>query len=287
VAPAPSELLHAFAPRSSSDDAAEEALLAVWSAATGAWPGVKLAPARFMDHLAQRAPDGWRSLSELYCSDLFLACACLQADPTALARLDDSVLPSLDSGLRRLDSNPAFVEEAKQQVRLRLLLANQGPPKLSEYAGEGSLLRWTRVVAVRVGLKLQRSRRHDAPSDEDATLAALPAVGNVELDYLRTQHRADFSAAFVEALASLEPRDRNVLRLNLIDKLNIEQIGALYGTHRATIARWIAAARADLITRTRRGLATRLKMNPDELDSLMGLVVSQLEISINRFLREG
>lgn len=278
-------LTRAFGGSSSSDD--QEALWAILDAATRAWPTVTLAPDRYMAYLAERSGGGIRPLSELRCTDLYLACACLQSDPAALARLDEVVLPSLDPALRQLDPNPAFIEEVKQLVRLRLLLAKDGPPKLAEYRGEGSLLKWARVVAVRVGLKHLQSQRNHKPTDEDEALAALPTPGaNAELDYLRAQHRKDFSAAFAEALASLDARDRNVLRLNLLDQLNIEQIGSIYGTHRSTVARWIASAREDLVKRTRKGLATRLKLTSEELDSLMGVVVSQLDISINRFLRE-
>jgi RNA polymerase sigma-70 factor (ECF subfamily) len=77
------------------------------------------------------------------------------------------------------------------------------------------------------------------------------------------------ASAFEVAVNGLASRERN-------------QIGALYGTHRATAARWVAAARDELATRTRDELRRRLSLSHQEVDGLIRWVQSQLELSLQR-----
>jgi RNA polymerase sigma-70 factor (ECF subfamily) len=58
----------------------------------------------------------------------------------------------------------------------------------------------------------------------------------------------------------------------------------MYGVNRATAARWLAAAREIVKERTIRQLRARLQLNPRECESLLGLVNSQLEVSVLRHL---
>ena len=63
--------------------------------------------------------------------------------------------------------------------------------------------------------------------------------------------------------------------------MNIEQIGALYGVHRATVARWIASAREGIAGTTRRLLAERLGMPALEIESLVRLCQSRLDVGFS------
>ena len=54
--------------------------------------------------------------------------------------------------------------------------------------------------------------------------------------------------------------------------------------HRATAARWIVSAREALVDETKRQLRGRLGVSGAELDSLLGLVRSQIHVSLNRLL---
>jgi RNA polymerase sigma-70 factor (ECF subfamily) len=74
--------------------------------------------------------------------------------------------------------------------------------------------------------------------------------------------------------------------MHSLDGLNLDQIGAVHRVHRATVARWIAAARESLLERTRKGLEEKLQLQGSEFESLMGLVRSQLDLSIHSFLKK-
>ena len=71
-----------------------------------------------------------------------------------------------------------------------------------------------------------------------------------------------------------------------IDKLSIDEIGAAHRTHRTTAARWLREIRAKLAARTRDLLAAALRLPDQELDSVMRLVRSRLELSVSRLLGE-
>lgn len=242
---------------------------------------MKLAPERFAAAVRKHATEG---LENVRAADLYLATACLAGDTAALAALDEHVISRIDKAVSGIDSSRAFLDEVQQLVRERLLVGNA--PRLAEYSGKGALVAWARTVALRLALNLRRDTGKETPHEDDA-LEAMPFGGrDLELDYVRSAHRADFTASFADALASLDAKERNVLRLSILDRLSVDQIGAIYGTHRATAARWLNAARETLLERTRKNLAERLKLSGSELQSLLGALQSNLEISLNRMLRE-
>jgi RNA polymerase sigma-70 factor (ECF subfamily) len=278
AAPDKWQLLRAFE-ASSGDEALADALVAVWDGARAAWPGVELAPERFMGWLAARHQG---DLAALRTGDLYLACACLQRDGQALAALDAAVISRLGRAIEGVEPSRDFVDEVSQRVRERLILGD--PPRLTEYAGQGSLLGWARTMAVRLALNLKRDGGKEQP-EEAELFAQVPLSGpDVELQYVRAQHRADFTGAFKDALAGLDPRERNLLRLSYLDRLAIDQIGAIYRVHRATAARWLNAARETLVAGTREHLGARLKPSVEELDALLAALQSNMEISLKGML---
>ena len=64
----------------------------------------------------------------------------------------------------------------------------------------------------------------------------------------------------------------------------IDQIGGLYHLHRASAARRIAKAREALLVGTRAALARRLGVPAERLGSVLELVASRLEASVERLL---
>ncbi len=274
------KLLERYRPQSSRDEAIADALITLITAARAQWPLVKLDELKFIDHLKAKSSG---PLEQVRGPELFLACACLNGDEAALTSFEQQFVAKVDKAVEGVDPSPSFLDEVRQRVRERLLVGDA--PKLNEYSGAGSLQAWTRTVALRLALNHKRDTAREV--QDEGLMEALPMRGrDLELDYVRAQHREDFAAAFREALAALEGRSRNVLRLSYVDRLSIDQIGAMYGTHRATAARWLTAAREELMNQTRARLASKLKLTQSDLNSLLGALQSNLEISINRILRD-
>jgi RNA polymerase sigma-70 factor (ECF subfamily) len=101
---------------------------------------------------------------------------------------------------------------------------------------------------------------------------------------LRQNSREQFRAAFGEAVASLTARERTLLRQHYVDRLGPGELGPLYGVHRTTALRWLEDASATLVRATRRLLSSRLRASPDDVDSLMRALGSQLDLSLRRVL---
>ena len=130
-------------------------------------------------------------------------------------------------------------------------------PRIGEYAGRGPLQAWVRVAAVRAALDLLRAGGARGGGEvEPEDLAA--DVVSPEVDYVKERYRPQFKAAFQDALRALDSEQRNVLRLHVVEGLNIDEIGALFKVHRSTVARWIAAARQQVLAGARNRLRVEL-----------------------------
>jgi RNA polymerase sigma-70 factor (ECF subfamily) len=261
-----------------------DALAQLWEAGRAAFPEARLdrdAFARFVLSKADAAP----RIAALRGADLYLACACAAGDPRALAILEERYLARLPAALATRERSPAIVDEVKQLVRARLLVASAGaPPKIAEYGGTGALEGWLRVVALRVHGNLRRQDRDH--EDIDAVTAPAQLAADPELLLLRERYQSAFDAALHDAFAALVDRDRAVFRMQFLKGLTLDQIALVFQVHRATAARWIAAARARLFASTTALLRERLGVDDRELTSLMGALGSQLEVSVNGLLRE-
>jgi RNA polymerase sigma-70 factor (ECF subfamily) len=260
-----------------------ESARASYEAGRAAWPGLEL-PAEVHERYLARVEAGEAAIA--HAADLYLACACLSGAEAAVAALDERMLSQVPAWVARIDRSAPFAGEVRQVARERLFVAGEGrTPKIGEYAARGPLAAWLRMVVLRIALDLVRARRNDA--DADSAEQELLASSNPELELIRQRYAGEFREAFTFALAALEARDRTLLKLHLVDGLNIDAIGRIYGVHRATVARWIAASRESLAEETRRRLQERLRVDAGELDSLFRAVRSQMDVSIRGILVGG
>ena len=142
-----------------------------------------------------------------------------------------------------------------------------------------------KVMAVRAAISMTRSasRQH---ADPEETLLSMPSMElDPELQSVRQELRLHFKEAFEQAAAQLEPRQRNLLRLHLLDGVTLEQLAANYSVHRATITRWLAQARQSLLKNTRKNLQAKVTGSAEEFDSLASLIESRIDMSYSRLLK--
>src|SRR5690606_26911233 len=120
--------------------------------------------------------------------------------------------------------------------------------------------------------------------DEEALLDVGASVTSPELGLVRERYRVEFEAAFREAMAGLQAEQRNLLRHHYLHGLTLDQLSSLYALHRSSVARRILRARQELLAATRRLLAARLQASRGELEELMALIESRIDLSIERHL---
>jgi RNA polymerase sigma-70 factor (ECF subfamily) len=260
---------------------------AMLDTARAAWPDIRVDPAQIAEFIAQRlgGPDVAAALATAPAADLVLAAACAAQEPTAHAAFD-AVLTEVDAAGASTRSPQDLVDDVKQVLRVQLLVPRDGRPAgIAGYRGKGPLRGWVRITATRELIRHQRKRAREAPSNRPLD-EALGDAGDPLLSQLKAEYRTEFATALREAIAELGAEDRTLLRQQIVDQLSIDEIGAAFGVHRATAARWLQRARGALVTATRGRLAARLKVSVDEIDSVIRLVQSQLDASVIRYLRD-
>jgi len=260
----------------------------ILDAGRAAFPAIA-APAADLTRLITARLVGEDTPEALAADELYLAAACALGDRAALADFEQRYFGVIPAALSRLSLSRDEIDEVTQQLRIRLFIAEPGEsPRVLAYAGQGQLGGLVRVASVRAGLNLLRDRGRLASGGggDDDDLEDIPiSADNPELSRLKAQHRTAFKAAFEQAIGSLEPREKSLLGLAIVKGLGIDRIGAIYGVHRATAARWVTSARANLTKSLHKILATQLGVAPSGVDDLLPLVESQLELSLERLLK--
>ena len=251
------------------------------------WPDVRIDPPQLVEFIAERlaGADLAGALATAPAADLVLAAACTAQEPTAHAAFD-AVLSEVDAAGATTRSSKDLIDDVKQLIRVQLLVARDGkPPGIAGYRGKGPLRGWVRITATRELMRHRRKLAREAPSERPLD-EALGDAGDPILSQLKAEYRTEFATALREAITVLDTEDRTLLRQQIVDQLSIDEIGAAFGVHRATAARWLQRARGALVTATRGRLAVRLKLSVDEIDSVIRLVHSQLDASVVRYLRD-
>ena len=275
------------ADRLAADDDAD-ALVAILDAqleaARRAWPGVAVEPTALARLIAQRLRGGGRmteAVSELAVDDLYIACGCAGGDHVAIAQFEARYFSGVGPALARMQLDHDTIADIKQQIRERLFVGES--PRIAAIAGNGDLGALVRIMAVRLALNLKRGDQR-IDHDEELALAAIDTDADPELALLTAEHRAAFRTAIGDVIRSLESRQRSLLRLHLIQRLSIDEIGRTYRVHRATAARWLEQIRDQLQHDTKRLLTTRLGLADAELESFVRMLHSRIDVSFARLL---
>jgi RNA polymerase sigma-70 factor (ECF subfamily) len=221
--------------------------------------------------------------SGTYDADLYLACACAHGAPTALAAFERSLMPEVPGFLARMRPTPTFVDEVQQLLRAKLFTG--ATPKICEYSGTGPLAAWLRVTALRTAIDLKRTRGEQVSRGLNDELLLDLRSDTIDVALLKAEYRPVVAEAFRTAVAKLESKERNLLRLHFVDELTFDEIGRLFQVNRSTAFRWIDAAREELVNHARAQLRNRIGLDATEFESLVQLVRSQLDLSLSRLLR--
>jgi len=274
-----------------ADDVTGSDLEARLAAARPAWPGVGVDEAAFRAYVLERVEgDLTAALEVLRLDELYLCCGCVQGLEAALQAFGDRYRPAIIHAVSKMVP-PAQVDDVVQQVMAKLFVASENrPAAIGTFLGKGKLSTWLQVVARREASNAARSARAAQPQTTSSQLDSLydhaMAVDSDAMPELKHEYRATFKEAFRQALDDLSARERNLLRYECLDSLTLEQIAAIYGVSRATIARWRASCREKLYRTTRRRFNDQVGIGQSEFGTVMRLIESQLNVSLTRLLRE-
>lgn len=272
-----------------ADETLAPRLLTMTQTAREALGNFKVSDQDYVRHLASALPKDAKleALGKLRAADLYLACACAAGDDHALAAFDREFGRDIDLAISRSGNVDLGKDEFRQQLRNKLFVPRPGKrPKIADYAGRGDLRSWVRVTALRMIVDIVRQRASGQEIHVDAEmLGSVPSPqDDPELDYIQRVYKSEFKDALQDGFAQLTPRERNLLRHQVLHGLNIDQVGALYRVHRTTAFRWIEKARKALLRETRKALMNRLRVGSGEFLSIMRVVQGDLDVSVRRLL---
>jgi RNA polymerase sigma-70 factor (ECF subfamily) len=290
--PSPAVLAAAFvrvrSPADVDDEPALAAALArLWGEARAAWPEIEIDPQDFIAFVADRVSPGPCQVSDIEAlrpGDLLLCFGCLEGDTTALAALDAGCIANVSSVVRRLMLSSSEADEVRQQLRTRLLVGNTEGPRLAAYSGRGDLRNWVRTAALRLAQNHIAARARAPAGSDDGLARAVAAVPDPDLAVLQAQYGRLFAECFEAATGDLSSKERTLLRFAFVDGMTSDALGAMHGVHRATAARWVASARDRLSARTRRRMMERLRVGTRDLQSILRLIQSRIDVSVRRCL---
>ncbi len=268
-----------------STPAAERALVAAIHAGKTAWSTIDVPVPIFAVWLCARVPPPPAAFdpSTLLASDLYLACACARGDATAIAELDRLLSAQVAIVFAKVRPR-CGLDEAKQLVRTRLLVAEVGElPRIALYGGRGALAHWVRVTASRTLLNAATAQ----PKEDELSESMLgkmhdASATDAEGALVKERFGGALKDAFAKAAALLTARERTLLRYATCDDLTVDEIGALYGVHRATAARWVSAAREALESKLRAILRDELQIAPDDMKSVVRVMAGAIDLSLSR-----
>lgn len=261
-------MLGGMDPRRSLGDLVASAIserpsVAVDAEAFAAWVRARLEP--------EESPD------TLHIEDLLIAYACTVGNSAALTLFEREFMPAVERGVTKAGvDDPA---ELTQRVRSRLLVSDgKGEPRLATYRGTGPLQGWLRVCGAREALM---ARRAASPPESADGLDLAEAIGSdPELHAMKAQASDAFQTAFSTTMRSLPARERLLLQYEVVDGLNRDEIAELFGVHPSSISRWLAKARSTIRVAVRLHMSERLEVSAGQLDSLMRLIESRLDVSL-------
>lgn len=212
--------------------------------------------------------------------ECYWAVAAAEGHREAAVHLEQHYFARIPSYLASMNQDPAFAEDIAQDVRQTLLVGT--PPKLLSYVGRGSLPGLLRVTATRKAVSALRKQR-DGGADFDLE----QAMGELDPErrHLKEHYRPLFRESFARAVRSLSAQERNVLRLHYLQRVTLQQLAGMYGVHRATIVRQLAATREKLLKATGRHLKDHRVIVGEDLQSIVDLLKSRFDVSVEALLR--
>lgn len=279
------EILSAFANPPEPTPGTAELLRGLWERGREAWPAFEILPLTWGRHLVRALPASGppttAELPSLHPEDFYLACGCALAIPQALVAFDRLYLTQLPVLLGQMRLSTAFVDEVGQVLREKLLVGvGERPARIHLYAGQGSLLGWLRVVAIRTALNLGDSQDEKNIRDNGAA-EALFATLDPERALIIEQQRRELLGILRDAIRTLPAQQRKALRMQMCDGLTGDEIAIRLSVARSTVVRWLSAARVAILKETERLFRHRLDLSSAELENMVAETRSQLDLRLS------
>lgn len=248
-----------------------------------AYPTIDLSRDTFIMFARARA-ETWKGNPDR-ATDMFLACACVERIPAAIAEFLAAFGERIPMYLGKLARSADLVAEVRQILVTRCVIGDANkPPALTAYSATGSLEGWLRATAVREALAINRDSDRNVGEVDVVMAAQIPWVDH-EIALFKQIYREPVSRAFATACAGLDAEDRALLRLHYVDGVTTAKLATMFRISRATLIRRLAAARELLVERVKAALQLASGVADRDFDSVLRLVKSQIDLRLSVVLR--
>jgi len=253
----------------------------VIAAGSARWPKLSVNPEQLERHLLQIGVS-LEQATPTIAADLFLAFACLSNVPNAVQSFHETYRQLVTATALHFDRTGELTDELWQRLAV-LLFVSQGdqPPRIAQYRGRGPLSAWVRASAKRTALRLVRIDSLEMLMTREALAEEISDTCDQELALLKNHYGELFRQELLEALTELPRRDRMLLQLNLVAGLSTTRIAKMYQRNQSSISRQLHKAAATVFTLVKRRLHARLGVATAELDSLIDLARSHIELTLS------
>ncbi len=247
------------------------------------WPSIRVTLEDYQRHCDQICGNT-RPIEELrmHAADIYLCCACVHRNTVALGVFEREAEEVVRGAIARVHREREFVRETLQEFWKKLLA---GPDaKVNDYSGRGPLQAWLRIAAARLALDRHRAERLVAGRETDLGDCLADQAFGPESTLTRARFHEPFQEALHHAIAGLTHKDRNLLRMHVVGRCSIDQIGRAYKVHRATAARWLEQAREHILRDVRAELElVGPHLTDSEFQSVARVMGGELGLEVSLF----
>jgi RNA polymerase sigma-70 factor (ECF subfamily) len=267
---------------SERDSAIESDLVdRVMAAGKSRWPDLAVDRAQLARHLREGGVAVDLAATSI-AGDLYLAYACLTNAPTAVKLFHKTFGQIVTATARQFDRTGALTDELWQRLA-ELLFVSQAdrPPRIAEYRGRGPLGAWVRTCAKRTALRLVKIDGSEILETKEAIAEEIADACDQELALLKSHYGELFRQELLVALSELSAKERTLLQLHLVAGLSTTRIAKMYRQHQSSVSRQLQKATATIFTLVKERLHLRLGVATAELESLLDLARSHIELTLS------
>lgn len=229
-------------------------------------------------------PEAAVDVATLPIEDLYLVTGVLEERPAAVAAFRSRFAPELSRVLGRLAPGGDH-DDLRQRLETHLLVGTTDRgPALLKYRGRGALASWVRAVSTHFVVDALRAGAREPKTTEWVSRPGDEVPSEFERRVALQGYGVVVREAMDRAFGGLTIRERNLIRYSVFHGLGVDELGALYGVHRSTAARWLARARASLARHVEQDFARHVRAPPEEAASLLRTLHGHLDVSIRSFL---
>ena len=240
-------------------------------------------------------------VDEIRADDLCLVIACERGDEKAWEDLVAGYDSTVKGAARKIAANSEDADDLASSIwaelyGLREDAKGERKSKLGYYSGRGSLGGWLRAVVSQLAIdqfrkqskfvQIEETREFENLAEESSNNSNndgfVSHAANPEDLFGDKQASEDVARALKEAVESLEPEDKLIVKMYYFDDLKLKDIAAAFGYHEATASRRLSRLHTDIRKSVERNLREHHGWSDSEIKRTLAETAERLGLSVEK-----